>query len=539
MLKQTLCFCAINLAAIALSPVAIALRVEEVPNPRQSGGWVTDMTNTLSPETEAQLNQMISDLEAKNGSEIAVVTVPETSPSATPKEFATTLFNYWHIGKADKNNGVLFLISTGDRRVEIETGYGIASILPDAQVRNIINQEITPKFKQGDFDGGTLVGTQKIITVLNTSQPYQTNEPSRAKAPSSSLKLDPIFEKNFLGLLIGSGLVLSVISCIGMHLISRKPALISPQANTRITGLERHDQPVYYLVLLWLFSTPFTAVLIVGMGVIGAFLAGGMNCLLFALWLKRSLIQTSTPPPPQNSNLVPIILVGCVISFFVLPFILGFGIMEIIIISFLPEYILPLLIGGILYFPISWIPKNLFDKNRITRSIRPLYCAKCQQQMSQLDSTSLLSILKPAESVAQKLSSVTFEGWECPRCRPKLIAKGINIRAYVLDSKHFIFCPNCQELTMTRQEIIVRYPTEYQQGKKLISKICRCCDYRQDTVKMIPRIRSYSTSSDSGSSSSSDTSYSSSSYDSGSSSSSSSSDSGGGSSGGGGDGGSW
>jgi uncharacterized protein len=123
--SSLLCF-----SAIAFPVTSQAITVQEVPNPRQvNNTWVTDKANILSDSTETQLNQMISDLEAKNGSEIAVVTVPDTKPSATPKAFATELFNFWGIGKKGKNNGVLLLISSGERRVQIETGSGIQSIL--------------------------------------------------------------------------------------------------------------------------------------------------------------------------------------------------------------------------------------------------------------------------------------------------------------------------------------------------------------------------------------------------------------------------
>ncbi|WP_242065639.1 YgcG family protein [Trichocoleus sp. FACHB-262] len=156
-----------TVAIVSIPTVSLAVSVEQVPNPRQvNGGWVTDTANILSPATEANLNQKISELEAKNGSEIAVVTVPDTAPSATPKQFATKLFNYWGIGKAAHNNGVLFLISLGDRRVEIETGYGIEEHLPDAQVGQIIDQKIVPRLKQGDFDGGTLAGIQAVTQDL-------------------------------------------------------------------------------------------------------------------------------------------------------------------------------------------------------------------------------------------------------------------------------------------------------------------------------------------------------------------------------------
>lgn len=127
---------------------------------------MVELAMTLLQARPVMTHRQISGLEAKNGSEIAVVTVPETAPASTPKEFATTLFNYWGIGKKDQDNGVLFLISKGDRRVEIETGYGIEGVLPDAQVGQIIEQNILPQFKEGNFNGSILAGTKVLVQVL-------------------------------------------------------------------------------------------------------------------------------------------------------------------------------------------------------------------------------------------------------------------------------------------------------------------------------------------------------------------------------------
>jgi uncharacterized protein len=124
------------------------------------------MANLLDPETKVRLNQLISRLELENGTEIAVVTVSDTVPSATPKEFATQLFKYWGIGKEGRNNGVLFLISKTDRRVEIETGYGLEKILPNARVKDIIDQQIVPRFKEDEFAYGTVVGIKALVMAL-------------------------------------------------------------------------------------------------------------------------------------------------------------------------------------------------------------------------------------------------------------------------------------------------------------------------------------------------------------------------------------
>jgi uncharacterized protein len=188
MVKQVFWIIIFCLAIFTNSQPSLALTVQEVPNPRQVyGGWVTDITDLLSSQTETKLNGIISRLERKNGSEIAVVTVPETAPADTPKQFATQLFNSWGIGKQGENNGVLFLISQSDRRVEIETGYGIKEILPNAVIKEIINQHIIPYFKQSNFDDGTLLGIQELIgyfkkievadnVVISSNQNYISQE---------------------------------------------------------------------------------------------------------------------------------------------------------------------------------------------------------------------------------------------------------------------------------------------------------------------------------------------------------------------------
>jgi uncharacterized protein len=127
MVKRTFWAVCLCLTLILFPLPSYALTVQDVPNPRREyGGWVTDMAEILSPDTEAKLNQIIFQLERQNGDELAVVTVPETTPAPNPKAFTTELFNYWDIGKQEENNGVLFLVSKSDRHVEIRTGYALS-----------------------------------------------------------------------------------------------------------------------------------------------------------------------------------------------------------------------------------------------------------------------------------------------------------------------------------------------------------------------------------------------------------------------------
>ncbi len=217
-LKRTLLASSLCFTVFFLPLKSEALTVQEVPNPRQvSSGWVMDHAEILTDSTEAQLNQIIKQLEAKNGAEIAVVTVPETFPAASPKEFTTELFNYWGIGKKEQDNGVLFLISVGDRRVEIETGYGVEGILPDAKVGRIIDTKIKPRFKQGDFDGGTLAGTKALVVALKGDRSFSIGEELAQNFP--------------LYWILGGGSILVLV--VGTKIYMSRRVFIQPSGKSR------------------------------------------------------------------------------------------------------------------------------------------------------------------------------------------------------------------------------------------------------------------------------------------------------------------
>ena len=214
----TILFC-LFLIVVPLSSDGNAVTVQQVPNPRQVyGGWVSDTANILSSQTENRLNQIINDLEKETTVEIAIVTVQTTKPAQTPKIFATKLFNYWGIGKKNKNNGILFLISKAERRVEIEIGIGMEEILRDRQIINIIETKIIPQFRQNNFDRGVLDGTQALIVqVQKNNQPIPIEKlPERGDRTPIGVSPPPINKQpkqlpsspiNYLLILVFSSLI--------------------------------------------------------------------------------------------------------------------------------------------------------------------------------------------------------------------------------------------------------------------------------------------------------------------------------------------
>ena len=134
-----------------------------IPNPRtRDGTWVTDMPRALRAETVARLNSTIGDLERTNGAEMAVVVV-KSLDGLSVEEAAVKLFQLWGIGKKNKDNGLLLLWSTGDRRVRVEVGYGLEGTLPDGKVGAILDTYVIPKFKAGEFDQGLIDGVDALV----------------------------------------------------------------------------------------------------------------------------------------------------------------------------------------------------------------------------------------------------------------------------------------------------------------------------------------------------------------------------------------
>ena len=132
----------LQIAIILFNGLLFAEIPQQVPNPRATlDNWVTDLTGTLSAEEISQINAIISTMESQTSVEMAVVIIRQTDGRSV-KEFATDLFNLWGVGKGSNDNGVLVLLSMGDRRIEVETGYGAEGVLPDGRVGQILDDVV-------------------------------------------------------------------------------------------------------------------------------------------------------------------------------------------------------------------------------------------------------------------------------------------------------------------------------------------------------------------------------------------------------------
>jgi uncharacterized protein len=127
---------------------------------------VTDQTGTLSAQQTATLETALREFETRKGSQIAVLLVNSTAPDSI-EQYALKAAEQARLGRKKVDDGALLLVAKDDRTLRIEVGYGLEGALNDAVSKRIVSDIITPYFRQGDFYGGLVAGTNAMMTVVN------------------------------------------------------------------------------------------------------------------------------------------------------------------------------------------------------------------------------------------------------------------------------------------------------------------------------------------------------------------------------------
>lgn len=142
-----------------LAPAANALDVPKLQ------GRVNDYAGMISPQTKSSLEQQLKALEETDSTQIVIVTIPSLQGEVL-EVFSIKIAEAWKIGQKGKDNGVILLVSKNDRKIRIEVGRGLEGTLTDLQAGRIIDYVITPRFKEGNFDGGFSGGISAIIAAI-------------------------------------------------------------------------------------------------------------------------------------------------------------------------------------------------------------------------------------------------------------------------------------------------------------------------------------------------------------------------------------
>lgn len=142
------------------------LVLAQFPAPQNPPRLVNDFAAVMSSAEADRLEQLLVAYDDSTSTQIAIVTV-RTLDGYDVADYANRLYEQWGIGQKETNNGILILLALEERKVRIETGYGVEDRLTDALSRRIIEQQLLPSFREGAYAKGFEDGVFTIIDILS------------------------------------------------------------------------------------------------------------------------------------------------------------------------------------------------------------------------------------------------------------------------------------------------------------------------------------------------------------------------------------
>ena len=171
------------------------------PAPQQN---VTDNAGVIPPGVVADLNRQLASFEKATSNQIVAVVYPKLPEGASIEDYAQQLYHAWKIGEKKTSNGVLMLVFVQNRKVRIQTGYGLEGAMPDALCSRIIRETMAPALRAGNYGAGLSAG---IAAVMQATKGEYKGNGQRVHKPTTLLDL--LFSPLGLFLLVMLVLVIS------------------------------------------------------------------------------------------------------------------------------------------------------------------------------------------------------------------------------------------------------------------------------------------------------------------------------------------
>ena len=175
--------------------------------PALNGKRVNDNAHILQPAEVSTIEQTLKQYEVSTANQIAVLTVSSLQ-GETIESFANATFKSWRLGQKGKDNGVLLIISVGEKNTaRIEVGYGLEGVLPDITCGSIIRNDIRPEFKQKHYAAAILAGIAAMEKAI--SGQYKVVTPPSVQASNTGMTSAQL---SAIGIGI-VGLIITIILC--------------------------------------------------------------------------------------------------------------------------------------------------------------------------------------------------------------------------------------------------------------------------------------------------------------------------------------
>lgn len=171
-------------ACALLAGPAGLVRAEE-PLPPPPSAHFNDYAGLVSPADAQRLDAKLAEFERQTSTQLVVAIFPRL-PSPSLEDFTVRTAQSWHVGGKQHDNGAVLFVFVAERKLRIETGYGLEGALPDQLAGRILDEQVRPRFRAGDWVGGLEAGIDGMIAA--TRGEYKA-APAQRPARSSGLAI--------------------------------------------------------------------------------------------------------------------------------------------------------------------------------------------------------------------------------------------------------------------------------------------------------------------------------------------------------------
>jgi uncharacterized protein len=170
------------LAVCVLAASGVAAARAEPPLPPAPAGYFNDYASLVTPSDAQRLEAKLRRFADETSTQVVVAVFPSL-PSASLEDFTVRVAQQWRVGRKDWDNGAVFFVFVADRKLRIETGYGLEGALPDQLAARILDHEVRPRFRAQDWAGGLEAGVDAIIAATRGEYRAPPPKPAPKRVP--------------------------------------------------------------------------------------------------------------------------------------------------------------------------------------------------------------------------------------------------------------------------------------------------------------------------------------------------------------------
>lgn len=172
-----------------LGLISVALHAAETLPPKPTH-YFNDYAQLIPAATARALENRLEQFERETSNQLVVAVFPRMNSKSSVEDYTVRVAESWGVGQKKRDNGAILFVFLADRQLYIQVGYGLEGALPDALAHQIIENEIKPRFRSGDYAGGIDAGTRAIMAA--TKGEYRGTGRTRGDASGRRVNSMPI-----------------------------------------------------------------------------------------------------------------------------------------------------------------------------------------------------------------------------------------------------------------------------------------------------------------------------------------------------------